>query len=158
VAYTHEMANLPRKVSVGGRELFARMLPFKAALAACEQRVLDRLREKIRAFASGLSGAERVDYMATATLALPEGRELFKRVRDFVQTAEGAGLLLHMALRVEQPDMTEADCVQLALAAEDEVVELVTVLLGIKPEPRGKKKAERKARASKKRTAKRSKK
>ncbi|MDD5712006.1 MAG: hypothetical protein PHY31_04515 [Smithellaceae bacterium] len=120
----------PIEIILGGMSYKARMIPIRAVFGWAERRVVSDAMANLHAVAAGLSGREKVEYLAEATKrAVPTGDELRLAALENVRSVDAIRELLFQALHKDQPSMTREQVNELVEKNADEIDNLLRLLI-----------------------------
>lgn len=124
-----QVLNEPIKVTIGGKEYQARMIPIKSVFAWAETEAVNEALSNIQKVASCLQGKEKIEYLSEATAsAIPSGQLLMEKAKNKLYSLDAIKELLYQALKRDQ-EITREDVENIITESEIEDIQAFIPIL-----------------------------
>lgn len=97
-----ELANMPIKVKLCGKEFLISRLSIGSFFGIAESRVKEQRRNNALEIAKGLQGKEKMDFLMNVQNSMPKGNELNSEAMEWLNQPDGIAEILKIAFNKHQ--------------------------------------------------------
>lgn len=126
MAHIDEWADGPIEITLGERKLKVRRLSLEDVFSSVRARIKQEHVQNMIDISGNLTGEDKIEYLRRATQDINAGEDIEKAVAARLGNEQGVKFMFYLAMRKDQPDMTEEEVNEMLSSYSD--IETVTGL------------------------------